>query len=81
MGLALASASLTVGGVSSFAIAAMPQGAVLMTQVVAIKNAKRRRETRPLMVPNPAISGHSRHRDSPALLLEANALSCNINDL
>jgi len=70
-----------VGGVSSFAIAAMPQGAVLMTQVVAIKNAKRRRETRPLMVPNPAISGHSRHRDSPALLLEASALSCNINDL
>jgi len=59
----------------------MPQGVVLMTQVVAIKNAKRRRKTRPLMVPNPAISGHSRHRDSPVLLLEAGAFSCNINDL
>jgi hypothetical protein len=81
MGLALASVSLAVGGVSSFAIAPMPNEAVLMMQVVASRNAMRRRETRPLMVPNPAISGHSRHRDSPALLLEAGAFSCNINDL
>jgi hypothetical protein len=81
MGLALASVSLAVGGVSSVAIAPMPNEAVLMMQVVASRNAMRRRETRPLMVPNPAISGHSRHRDSPAPLLEAGAFSCNINDL
>src|SRR3954462_8807692 len=67
MGFDVGSASLVAGGVSSFAIAPMPHGAVLMMKVVASRYEMRRRATPSLMsVPNPyKFPGHSRGRDSP----------------